>query len=511
MLNRGRIVICPRDSKNYTQKRKHMLEPQELSLVHPGYAEYVYRWDYYMRSYMGAEEYRDGAYLRKYLAEDQAPGNAYRQRLMDTAFQNHPRQVVDAYRSFIFRNPPTRTLGRLVDDVFVRQFINNADLDGTDLNAFMREVHDMMLIYGGAWVGMDRPAYQVESAAEEEALGIRSFATLYSPTNVRNWRYEKQINGKNKLTYLQVVEDEQPEYDIIRVWYPDRIEVYKVTKKDFINTSNYLTAGDVFAKQDAMSAGYGKVVEFEEYENPLGYIPFIHVFTDASFHKGVGTSAIGDVCDISREIYNLTSEMYESIRLSSHPSIVAEPSAQLNGGSGSIITVDESTNIQPYLLQPTGATVESILGAMEQKVNAIEDMTHLAAIKARKGPQSGISLQVEREMLNAKLSDNASVLEKAEKKIWKMFFDWQNIEQDEEFEVYYEKRFDLRDKHNELNLYKQALEAVPHDSFQHYMHDEIARLLIDDESDLQMILDSIAKDHEEMNIQVPGEDTENSA
>ena len=54
-----------------------MLEPQELSVVHPGYAEYLYRWDYYMRSYMGAEEYRDGAYLRKYIAEEQSPGNAY--------------------------------------------------------------------------------------------------------------------------------------------------------------------------------------------------------------------------------------------------------------------------------------------------------------------------------------------------------------------------------------------------------------------------------------------------
>ena len=476
-----------------------MLEVQQLALVHPGYAEYLFRWDYYMRSYMGAEEYRDGAFLRKYLAEDQAPGNAYRQRLLDTAFQNHPRQVVDAYRSFIFRNPPTRTLGKLVDDPFVQQFLHDADLDHSTLTGFMREVHDMMLIYGSAHIGIDRPAYQVQTAAEEQALSIRGYATLYNPTQVRNWHYEKQLNGKNKLTMLRIVEEEQAGYDVIRCWYPDRIEVYTVSKKDYINTTNYLTAGDVFGKQDATNIGYGEILNYEEFSNPLGYIPFIHVYTDNSFHKGIGTSTIGDVCDISREIYNLTSEMYESIRLASHPSIVAEASAEINGGAGAIITVDENTNIQPYLLQATGATVDSILAAINQKVEAIDGMTHLSAIKAKKGSvQSGISLQVEREMLNAKLADNASVLERAEKKIWHMWFDWQGIEPDEEFEVYYEKKFDLRDKGYELSLYEKALALVPHSEFQEYVHKEIAGLIIEDEADLQMVVDNISAEHEIM-------------
>ena len=475
-----------------------MLEVQQLALVHPGYAEYLFRWDYYMRSYMGAEEYRDGAFLRKYLAEDQAPGNAYRQRLLDTAFQNHPRQVVDAYRSFIFRNPPTRTMGKLVNDPFVEQFLHDADLYHSSLTSFMREVHDMMLIYGGAWVGVDRPAYQVETAAEEEAMGIRAYTTLYNPTQVRHWQYEKQVNGKNKLVMLRVVEEEQAGYDVIRCWYPDRIEVYTVSKKDYINTTNYLTAGDVFGKQDATNIGYGEILDYAEYQNPLGYIPFVHVFTDNSFHKGIGTSAIGDVCDISREIYNLTSEGYQAVLVSSHPSIVAEPGTDIPGGAGAIITVDENVNTAPYLLQPTGATIDSILALINQKVEAIEDMTHLSAIKARKGPQSGVSLQVEREMLNAKLADNAAVLERAEKKIWHMWFDWQGIEPDEEFEVYYEKKFDLRDKGHELALYEKALALVPHSEFAEYIHKEIAGLLIEDEADLQMIVDNISAEHEMM-------------
>ena len=80
------------------------------------------------------------------------------------------------------------------------------------------------------------------------------------------------------------------------------------------------------------------------------------------------------------------------------------------------------------------------------------------------------------------------------------------MEAPNEFVVEYEKSFDLRDKNQELALYTAAAAAVPHDSFKHYMHDEIARLMISDESDLQVVLDEIAKDHANMNVVVPSTD-----
>ena len=470
-----------------------MLKPEELSQVHPGYAEYLYRWDYYMRSYMGAEEYRDGAYLRKYIAEDQAPNNAYQQRLLDTALQNHARLTVDAYRSFVFRNPPTRMLGELVDNQFVLDFIQNADMDNTTMTAFMREVNDQVLIYGGCWVGTDKGNYQSENMAEAQELNMRAYAKIYNPTQVRNWGYKKLVNGQNVLDYIVVVDEEYANRDVLRVWTEDKVEKYTVSKKQFTPASseaNY--PGNMYGRTDGVTLSYGKVLEHEEFDNPLGYVPFIHVQTDRSFHKGIGTSHIGDVCDIQREIYNLSSEAYESIRLTSHPSIVAEASADINGGAGAIVTVDENTQIQPYLLQPNGESVSSILSVIEQKTGAIEDVTHLAATKAKKGPQSGIALQVERDMLNVKLSDIASVLERAEKLIWKMWFDWEQIEPTEEFDIYYEKKFDLRDKHQEVALYEKAKNIVPNASFQNYINAETARLLIENEEDLQIVMDSMA-------------------
>lgn len=485
------------------------MDIKELQSVHPGYAEYVYRWDYYIRSYMGAEEYRDGAYLRKYIGEEESPGgNAYQQRLLDTALHNHAKTVVDTYRSFIFRNPPTRTLGPLVDNEFATKFVMDCDLDGRTITAFMRDVNDMVSVYGGAWIMVDRPAYQVETAAQEAELDIRAYMSLYAPSAVMNWRYDRMPNGAKKLCYVKVIEEQHSDRDVIKIWEPEKICEYVVSKTE-VYANNNLSLGNTNYAKDNVVQEYGKILDYAEYENPLGYVPFHHAADTPSFHRGIGTSDIGDVCDIQRGIYNKLSELYETIRLSSHPSIVAEPSAEINGGAGAIIWVDEQTQINPYLLQPTGASMSGIIDAIELDIEAIDAITHLKAVKAKSGsPMSGVALQTEKQLLNAKLADRAGMLERAEQWAWSQWFIWQGIEQPEEFEIHYEKNFDLRDKHSDIELYKKALDIVPHDAFVHYMHDSVAKLMIDDEEDLQEVLNSIAEDHEQMGVPVIGTDEE---
>ena len=482
------------------------MDSKQLQIVHQGYAEYVYRWDYYMRSYMGAEEYRDGAYLRKYIAEDQAPGNQYEQRLLEAALHNHVKTVVDTYRSFLFRIPPTRTLGSLVDDDNAVSFIRDVDLDFTHMDHFMRKVSDMVTIYGGCFIGVDRPAYTVETAAEEQALSIRAYATLYAPTNVLDWGYSKQPNGRQQLTYIKLIDESYDDYDVIRIWTPETVTSYTVSKDNVQFTSTGVQMGNLNYTRDNPTRSYGKILKTEQYDNPLGYVPFQHVSETDSFHKGVGTSDIGDVADIQRYNYQLTSEAIQNIRISSHPSIVAQPDAELNGGVGAIVYVDENTQVSPYLLQPTGASIDSIISVMEQNNEAIDSITHLAAVRARSGsPMSGVALQVERQNLNNKLAMKASVLERAEQRLWRDYFNWQQQEIPEDFEVHYEKSFDMRDQHSDLELYRKAIETVPHDAFVHYCHDQVAKMIVSDEEDLQMILESIAEDHREMNIEVPGE------
>ena len=425
------------DRQKHSKRGTKMITIEQINQVHPGYAEYLYRWDYYMRSYMGAEEYRDGAFLRKYIGEDQGPGDQYRQRLLDTALHNHAKVVVDTYRSFIFRNLPTRT-----------------------------------------------------------------YAIAIEPTAVTDWSYARQPNGAKKLNYIKIVEDKQSDHDTIVVWTPETVTRYVVSKKAIHTTNNELTTHN--SQSDQIVYEYGEILEAIEHPNPLGYIPFHSVIDTKSFHKGIGNSDIGDVCDIMRSIYNKLSELYSNIRLSSHPSIVAEASAEINGGSGAIIYVDENTQVQPYLLQPTGASIDGIIKSIELDVEAIDSITHLKAVKAKTGsPMSGVALATTKQLLNAKLADRASILEIAERKLWADWFNWQQVEESEDFHIHYEKSFDLRDRHSDLELYSKAILAVPHDAFAHHIHNEIAAMMIDDEADLQLVQAQIAEDHMKNNITTP--------
>jgi hypothetical protein len=53
--------------------------------------------------------------------------------------------------------------------------------------------------------------------------------------------------------------------------------------------------------------------------------------------RGQGISDINDIADVQRMIYNLTSEIEQSIRMDGHPTLVVPPTAQLGSGAGGVI------------------------------------------------------------------------------------------------------------------------------------------------------------------------------
>jgi len=465
-----------------------MLTEKEIKQVHPEYSEYAKHWDYYYRSYIGGEEYREGAYLRKYLNEDAAPGDQYGQRLVNTALQNHVKSIVHIYRSYLFRTSPTRTLSNLVEQPDVKAFLYDVDLNGTDMNAFMKKIQDSLMVYGSMWVVVDRPAYRTLTRAEELQLGIRAYANTYVPSNVLDWEYTPTITGKNELTYLKLIEHSGENEDQILVWYPDRIERYWVEKKGFkqkVVSKGSIGAYD-YAYDDQIE--YGKINRAEQYVNPLGYIPAFRITTDD------GHSQIADIADTQRQIYNRLSELEQAIRISGHPTLVKTSDTQAAAGAGAIITVPEdlAADKNPYLLQPSGATIQSILDSISMDVEAIDKMAHVAGIRGTVGtPMSGVALQTEMQMLNSRLSDFAEVLQEAEYKIWELFTNWQGLEADQDFAIEYENTFDIRDKHSDLELLRKANEFVTVPMLQKEIQKQVAKLLVEDEVTLNQILTSI--------------------
>lgn len=456
-----------------------ILTAEELQQVHPNYAENLPRWRYLISSYNGGFDYRRSGLemLRKYINEDQTPGSQYANRLNYTALENACKLVVDTYKSFLFRSTPVRAFSNLQENPLVESFVEDADLDGTSLDAFIQQCNTYAMVYGSVWVGMDKPTTQnVTTLAQELEGGIRPYATMITPENVTNWKYERQATGRYELTSLQVKEADNDDFTIFRLWTTETVQRYSYDKQ--ANRASLL----------------------EEIANPIGAIPFAQLKANPSAARGVGMSDIADVAKVQQAIFNLLSEAEQNIRISSHPSLVATPEVDVAAGAGAIITVESSTapELKPYLLQPSSASIDSIIKMIEKHQEMIMKMTHLEAVSTTKTvAKSGVALQVEFNMLNNRLGDKATQLEKFEKKLWKLFQIWTGLQFDGDFFVEYKKKFDLRDDNADLVNYKTVLEmGVPSPTLNQQLYKQIASIVVKDGDMMDEIFAEIEGDEQ---------------
>lgn len=445
--------------------------------THPAYDEVSTQAQYLYRSYVGGQTYRAGQYLTHYIGEDQGPGDQYGKRLLATPLDNHVQTTIDIYRSFLFREAPSRELGSLTGSETVEDWIDDTDQAGQGMNSFLKTANDLALVTGNIWILVDKPTYKVQTRAEEEALKIRAYCATYTPDNVLNWTYERNLAGKMVLTHIKVKESENAHKMVVTCWYPDYITRYTVAKDE--NGEPHM------------------IMDTEEFQNPLGYIPFVNHMPLRSPIQGVGYSLVSDVADGQRYIYNLLSELETTIRISGHPTLVKTQATSAAAGAGAIIQMDNDMDpgLKPYLLQPTAAGVNGILDSIDKVVEGIQRMTHTAAVQATKNaPISGTALTVERQLLNAKLTDIADTLQETEQHLWNIWFDWQGIEAPAEFDIQYSMNFDAKDQHSEVELYRKAIEVAPNDALIKYLQEDVARMLIDNPDDLNTVLKSMNED-----------------
>jgi|TARA_B100000035_G_scaffold14229_1_gene11675 hypothetical protein len=450
-----------------------------LDYKHPLYEHYLSTWNYYSASYKGGEDYRHNSLrmLREYLFEHDAPGNQYASRLEYTALDNLTKLTVDTYRSFLFRSLPVRTFGYLQGNPLVERFLYDVDFEGQDLDDFMKEANNMAMVYGQVWIlvtkGFQDGVITLEQEIEND---IRPYAKIFTPENVCDWEYIKQPNGADKLVYVKTKEFVSVRETRYIEWTPEEIRTFVVLYDE---------------------NGEEKTVTMTELQqNAIGEVPFVQLKANPSQYKGIGMSDIADVAKIQQALFNLLSEAEQGIRISNHPTLVKTGDVNATAGAGAVINLDNTMdpNLRPYLIEPNGTNIDSIVSMIEQHIQAFLRMTHLGAIMAARGMsiKSGIALSTEFEMLNTRLADKSAKLEQAEYNMWKLFYKWSNLQMDPDFNVIYKKTFDLRDEHADLSLLNQALQiGVESDTFRKEIHKQIARIVVENGDKLDDIMAEI--------------------
>ena len=435
--------------------------------LHPDYDRKMNDWNFHYRSYLGGQDYENGYFLHRYILETE---EEYLKRAEFTPLDNHCRNVVQIYSSFLFRVPPTRNFGSLTGDPQLQQFLMDADFDGRMYNNVIREAQVNASIYGTCWLIVDKPNSNAKTRAEELSQDIRPYISVYTPENVTNWKYERASNGKYYLTSLTVVEDMMGKDAIVKVWTPEDITTYKV--EEF--TIGYATK---------------KPTKIDEQENALGIIPAVCLYNQRTSKRGIGISDLSDVAELQKSIYNDYSEIEQLIRLSNHPSLVKTPNVEASAGAGSVIEMPEdlAPELKPYIIQPSSQSLESIMKTIDTKVQAIDRITHMGAVRGtEKTVNSGIALQTEFQLLNARLSEKADYLQNTEEQIFDLYAKWQGTTFDGE--IIYPDSFDLRDYADDLQFLQQAkASGVISDTFIKEVDKQIARAVVDDDEKIANI------------------------
>lgn len=450
----------------------------DLDYRHPLYEANLGRWNYYRASYLGGFDYRNASLgmLRKYLFEEDAPGNQYASRLEYTALDNMTKLTVDTYRSFLFRSTPTRTFGNLAEDISINRFMEDVDFAGKDLDDFLKEANDLATVYGNVWILCTKGnGIGIITREQEIANNIRPYLKLFTPENVCDWTYETQPNGSEKLVYVKTKEWVGEDHYKYIAWTPELIYIYHVVDD--------------------------KVTMTEEYINAIGEVPFVVHYANPTQHRGIGQSDIADVAKIQQAVFSLLSEAEQSIRISGHPTLVKTQDVSAMAGAGAVINMDNTMdpNLRPYLLEPNGSNITSIVDMIQVHIENFLRSTHLGAIMAARGlsVKSGVALATEFDMLNTRLGDKAAKLEQTEWNIWKLFFKWNNQQPDIDFNIEYQKSFDLRDEHADLKLLNEALQmGITSQTFIKEVHKQIAKIVITDGD----VLDDIMREIDEGNV-----------
>jgi len=440
---------------------------QDILDTHKDYSSNVSNWEYYIRSFNGGYDYMIGQYLNRYNLE---LDNEFNQRLANTPCDNHCKNIVQIYSSFLFRTKASRDFGNMAEEPTLERFLKDSDLEGNNFNTVMKSAQNYASIYGHCFMILDKPKIQTETRAEELEQDIRPYLSIVTPENVLDWNFKRQANGKYVLDYLKIREEvDKNGGTYIRVWYQDRVDTLYVedqkTEPTLIDTA----------------------------DNQIGKIPAVILYNAKSHKRGIGQSDLVDISDLQRAIYNEYSEIEQLIRLTNHPSLVKTNSVNASAGAGAIIEMPDEMepNLKPYLLQPSGQNLNAIMDSIARKVESINRIAHTGAVRNTKTQiSSGIALQTEFELLNARLSEKADNLELAEEQIFKIYADYQNTTFDGE--INYPDTFNIRDYATDLLFYQQAKSInVPSPSLIKEIDKEIARAVVDDDSKLSEIFDEI--------------------
>ena len=144
-----------------------------------------------------------------------------------------------------------------------------------------------------------------------------------------------------------------------------------------------------------------------------------------------------------------------------------------------ILQEGSDPGLNPYALEFSSSAVDSIHTTIKTLENQIDLIANTGGVRVKETREvSGIALETEFQLLNAKLATKADNLELAEEQIWRLFGIYQNKEWDGE--IQYPDNFNIKDEEREMDTLVKAKSAASDPRVLNVIDHEIIEILGED-------------------------------
>jgi hypothetical protein len=459
--------------------------------THELYSKYYDDWQLAVKSFYGGVEYREGQYLKQYQSDNTTPAetintydideygnqtavyksqvrqavdstdanngggyasNFYMEKLQNVPVFPYTRLYTSEYNAILFRSPPTRVLP---DTPEVEAFVKNTDGDGNSINEFMSMVDTYSTVFGVVWVSCLKPMNATYARWK-----------MHKPTDVTNWSYAYDENGDLQLNRIVIRIGQDTGMEIFQYITPEEIQI--IFRPTDLDTELSLPANAEFVpgeEDDDDDIGFYRIIQ----PNELGYIPVSPIYQSTPIYRGIGHTPIFDIAQIQRSVYSDMGEIYSAVSYGSHPvTLCDEDTLNRNDNSigaepGSTVVTGASLNGQPnYVFEfvaPPLDSISEIRSLIDQKIGKMNEVAMIRTEEIIKASRSGAQIEQYDSKLEAFIRKKATAMENAEYNLWKMWFDWAEIEMPEDLSISYNRLYSQKGLEHEIKEMSTLLDV----------------------------------------------------
>lgn len=401
------------------------------------YIDNLARWQYYLASYLGGEDYINFKYnntptLEQHDREGDIPGK-YNKRLKRAYYLNYCKHVVNTYANFIFsgKDKVNRIVANGDDTIFIESYISDIDGKLTNINEFMEKLFRLSLIYGESYIWVDKMKTPDDVLSESQAkqIGYRAYAKILTPLDVMDFSIDDNGEYRWVLIKEQYIENSNPFKDA------ETIVNYRLITRDEM----------ILYNDD------NKIID--QVPNSIKIVPIIKcVLTDID-GNGVGESFLKDIIGINLEIFNTSSYITEEIKqacfpLLYGPEIVGDTNSEANTNIRSVQSYIEVNKdaIAPAFIAPPSTTVDVKRAYIDGLIMEILRLAGLQKDDAvtSNSQASGISKAISFLDTDQSFSQKSLRTQQVEQKMWDIIRLYDGIKQN--ITVKYPYEFDVISK-----------------------------------------------------------------